>query len=118
MPTPPGPEGSNGNGLLRVQWVSGAWLKNQAFDSRAPGLARLKIFQASPKSGCLTQLRLLRTTAEFVPACCIGDSLSPAYNNDFTSVLESLRFEHTCAREDYCPRNLRPASAPDKCRPG
>ena len=23
-PTPPGPEGSNGNGLLRVQWVSGA----------------------------------------------------------------------------------------------
>jgi hypothetical protein len=28
-PTPPGPEGSNGNGLLRVQWVSGAWLKNQ-----------------------------------------------------------------------------------------
>jgi hypothetical protein len=25
-PTPPGPEGSNGNGLLRVQWVSGAWL--------------------------------------------------------------------------------------------
>ncbi len=28
-PTPPGPEGSNGNGLLRVQWVSGAWLKKQ-----------------------------------------------------------------------------------------
>jgi len=27
-PTPPGPEGSNGNGLLRVQWVAGAWLKN------------------------------------------------------------------------------------------
>jgi len=26
-PTPPGPEGSNGNGLLRVQWASGAWLK-------------------------------------------------------------------------------------------
>src|SRR6185437_2891912 len=26
-PTPPGPEGSNGNGLLRVQWVPGAWLK-------------------------------------------------------------------------------------------
>jgi len=26
-PTPPGPEGSNGNGLLRVQWVSGAWLE-------------------------------------------------------------------------------------------
>src|SRR5580704_3941189 len=25
-PTPPGPEGSNGNGLLRVQWVSGVWL--------------------------------------------------------------------------------------------
>ena len=25
-PTPPGPEGSNGNGLLRVQWVTGAWL--------------------------------------------------------------------------------------------
>src|SRR6516225_6999038 len=25
-PTPPGPEGSNGNGLLRVQWVPGAWL--------------------------------------------------------------------------------------------
>jgi len=24
---PPGPEGSNGTGLLRVQWVSGAWLK-------------------------------------------------------------------------------------------
>jgi hypothetical protein len=23
-PTPPGPEGSNGNGLLRVQWASGA----------------------------------------------------------------------------------------------
>jgi len=28
-PTPPGPEGSNGNGLLRVQWVSGAWLKHR-----------------------------------------------------------------------------------------
>ena len=27
-PTPPDPEGSNGNGLLRVQWVSGAWLKS------------------------------------------------------------------------------------------
>ena len=26
-PTPPGPEGSNGNGLLCVQWVAGAWLK-------------------------------------------------------------------------------------------
>ena len=26
-PTPPGPEGSNGNGLLRVQWVAGAWLR-------------------------------------------------------------------------------------------
>ena len=26
---PPGPEGSNGTGLLRVQWVSGAWLKKQ-----------------------------------------------------------------------------------------
>src|SRR5580704_18507047 len=25
-PTPPGPEGSNGNGLLRVQWVAGVWL--------------------------------------------------------------------------------------------
>src|SRR5215469_11321745 len=25
-PTPPGPEGSNGNGLLRVQRVPGAWL--------------------------------------------------------------------------------------------
>src|ERR1700678_3416355 len=25
-PTPPGPEGSNGNGLLRVQWGPGAWL--------------------------------------------------------------------------------------------
>ena len=25
-PTPPGPEGSNGNGLFRVQWVAGAWL--------------------------------------------------------------------------------------------
>jgi hypothetical protein len=25
-PTPPGPEGSNGNGLLRVQRASGAWL--------------------------------------------------------------------------------------------
>ena len=22
-PTPPGPEGSNGNGFLRVQWVAG-----------------------------------------------------------------------------------------------
>jgi hypothetical protein len=29
-PTPPGPEGSNGNGLLRVQWVAGAWLINPA----------------------------------------------------------------------------------------
>ena len=28
-PTPPGPEGSNGNGLLRVQWVAGAWLVMQ-----------------------------------------------------------------------------------------
>ena len=25
-PTPPGPEGSNGNGLFRVQWSPGAWL--------------------------------------------------------------------------------------------
>ena len=30
-PTPPGPEGSNGNGLLRVQWVAGAWLKSSGF---------------------------------------------------------------------------------------
>jgi len=30
-PTPPGPEGSNGNGLLRVQWVSGAWLKTSCW---------------------------------------------------------------------------------------
>src|SRR5205814_3125418 len=30
-PTPPGPEGSNGNGLLRVQWVSGAWLEKTGF---------------------------------------------------------------------------------------
>jgi len=30
-PTPPGPEGSNGNGLLRVQWVSGAWLRTLSF---------------------------------------------------------------------------------------
>src|SRR5213082_3169400 len=30
-PTPPGPEGSNGNGLLRVQWVAGAWLLLLAF---------------------------------------------------------------------------------------
>jgi len=28
-PTPPGPEGSNGNGLLRVQRVPGAWLFTQ-----------------------------------------------------------------------------------------
>jgi len=28
-PTPPGPEGSNGNGLLRVQWVAGAWLRKR-----------------------------------------------------------------------------------------
>ena len=27
-PTPPGPEGSNGNGLLRVQWAAGAWLSS------------------------------------------------------------------------------------------
>jgi hypothetical protein len=32
-PTPPGPEGSNGNGLLRVQWASGAWLKPTATKS-------------------------------------------------------------------------------------
>jgi len=25
-PTPPGPEGSNGNELWRVQWVAGVWL--------------------------------------------------------------------------------------------
>src|SRR5580658_9063848 len=25
-PTPPGPEGSNGNGFFRVQWIAGAWL--------------------------------------------------------------------------------------------
>ena len=29
-PIPPGPEGSNGNGLVRVQWVPGAWLLNQS----------------------------------------------------------------------------------------
>ena len=29
-PTPPGPEGSNGNGLLRVQWGAGAWLRIKA----------------------------------------------------------------------------------------
>jgi len=33
-PTPPGPEGSNGNGLLRVQWVAGAWLKPSLFRSQ------------------------------------------------------------------------------------
>jgi len=31
-PTPPGPEGSNGNGLLRVQWASGAWLKTYRYE--------------------------------------------------------------------------------------
>ncbi len=36
-PTPPGPEGSNGNGLLRVQRVAGAWLNS----SRSIGCARV-----------------------------------------------------------------------------
>src|SRR5947207_9578374 len=33
-PTPPGPEGSNGNGLLRVQWVAGAWLISRGIAHR------------------------------------------------------------------------------------
>src|SRR6266851_10394799 len=36
-PTPPGPEGSNGNGLLRVQWVAGAWLTPQFASPSAHG---------------------------------------------------------------------------------
>jgi len=35
-PTPPGPEGSNGNGLLRVQWVAGAWLKRFSRSDLSP----------------------------------------------------------------------------------
>jgi hypothetical protein len=39
-PTPPGPEGSNGNGLLRVQWVAGAWLERLTHpDNSRPGEA-------------------------------------------------------------------------------
>src|SRR5215475_5170170 len=38
-PTPPGPEGSNGNGLLRVQWVAGVWLFDLDNDQRMSNLA-------------------------------------------------------------------------------
>src|SRR5690348_5319971 len=42
-PTPPGPEGSNGNGLLRVQWVPGAWLIPRQPVSQTRG-SRLDLF--------------------------------------------------------------------------
>jgi len=45
-PTPPGPEGSNGNGLLRVQWVAGAWLNVPR------ATANLKRFSRTITSGC------------------------------------------------------------------
>src|SRR5437879_13686692 len=49
-PTPPGPEGSNGNGLLRVQWVSGAWL----LGSRTLVLSSLKIPPGAQVPVCAT----------------------------------------------------------------
>src|SRR5437773_3605621 len=51
-PTPPGPEGSNGNGLLRVQWVAGAWLKKQlsALSSQLLASISLDFSRASPRS--------------------------------------------------------------------
>ncbi len=42
-PTPPGPEGSNGNGLLRVQWAAGAWLLSCLI--QLPILAVDRVFQ-------------------------------------------------------------------------
>ena len=48
-PTPPGPEGSNGNGLLRVQWVAGAWL---FFCLKIP------VYPRNPKVGCEKFARL------------------------------------------------------------
>src|SRR5215831_2460148 len=53
-PTPPGPEGSNGNGLLRVQWVSGAWLNvfhRIPIGLRLGGNFHLPVLASSPNNG-------------------------------------------------------------------
>src|SRR6476661_316887 len=53
-PTPPGPEGSNGNGLLRVQWVPGAWLfpLSHTMQVRARTVLFHKIFPGVPGCRC------------------------------------------------------------------
>jgi len=89
-PTPPGPEGSNGNGLLRVQWVSGAWL----FIGRhtAAGIALL-----TPSSWTLKVLCLKIISLHSLP--------------------EKSTSEPTRARQDQRPRHLCPASPVDERRP-
>src|ERR1017187_6191476 len=42
-PTPPGPEGSNGNGLFRVQWSAGAWLVCTCGDGRLARPSRAQL---------------------------------------------------------------------------
>src|SRR5205823_1429737 len=76
-PTPPGPEGSNGNGLLRVQWVSGAWLKSSsqllAFSSYVRASIGIDFSRASAAHSARTLLKLAASGAEVL---CIMPSLT------------------------------------------
>src|SRR5215469_743116 len=72
-PTPPGPEGSNGNGLLRVQWVPGAWLtlplSTPANSSSLPFPMRQR-FPSALKSAlpdCILRARVRRRCAPVQP---------------------------------------------------
>jgi hypothetical protein len=49
-PTPPGPEGSNGNGLLRVQWVPDAWLRERTVWSGAESFQFLPTFPTAARA--------------------------------------------------------------------
>jgi len=54
-PTPPGPEGSNGNGLLRVQRAPGAWLFFRALPTAVAAdfnnRVRLRLYELFVESG-------------------------------------------------------------------
>jgi len=64
-PTPPGPEGSNGNGLLRVQRVPGAWLFS--FPERSRPVADFR-FARPVSSNFLRSYPASSRTPAFSPA--------------------------------------------------
>jgi hypothetical protein len=90
-PTPPGPEGSNGNGLLRVQWVPGAWL--------CPRTLQLQLFPCNQNLLTQSALRNPRRTLRHsrrarttdlhpkaerpVAGALFGHCIASAYNRHF-----------------------------------